>query len=95
MRGCARLVLCFDASSAGQGEGLRVGHLALSVGCEVWRLTPAELAGCKDLADYWQCHGALPPGLVDTPAAPAAPAPPPVPPSTFRPVRRRGASRTP
>ncbi len=86
VRGCARLVLCFDADAAGQGEGLRVGHLALSVGCEVWRLTGDELAGCKDLADYWQRHGALPPGLVDAPAPPAEPAPFAVPPSTLDPA---------
>ncbi len=67
VRGIARLILCFDADAAGQGEGLRVGHLAASAGCAVLRLTADELDGAKDVAEYWQHHGTLPPGLGDEP----------------------------
>ena len=81
LRGVGRVVMCFDADATGQANGPKLGRLAAGVGCDVLRLTADELVGCKDVSEYWQTNGALPPGLVELPPflrvqPPELPAPP-------------------
>ena len=60
LRGLWRVVLCLDADKAGQSSGPEIGRLARTVGCAVAHLTGDQLAGAKDVAEYWQTHGTLP-----------------------------------
>ena len=64
LRGVYRVVLCFDADQTGQQKGPALGWLAAAAGCQVLQLTADELEGSKDIAEYWQTRGALPPALV-------------------------------
>ena len=65
LRGVWRVVICLDADATGQARGDELGLLARSAGCAALRLTADELEGAKDIAEYWQGRGALPPALLE------------------------------
>jgi len=65
LRGVWRVVLCFDADEPGQDRGRTMGRLVQGAGCTTLQLTPDELEGAKDVAEYWQAQGCLPPALTE------------------------------
>ena len=65
LRGLWRVVLCLDADNAGQSSGPEIGRMARTAGCTVEQLRAEDLAGAKDVAEYWQRHHALPGVLRD------------------------------
>ena len=65
LRGIYRVVICLDADATGQERGPELGWMVRTTGCEALQLTRDELEGAKDVAEYWQARGTLPPGLLD------------------------------
>ncbi len=65
LRGLWRVVLCLDADAAGQSSGPQIGRMARTAGCTVEQLHAEDLAGAKDIAEYWQREHTLPRALLD------------------------------
>ncbi len=65
LRGLWRVVICLDADNAGQSSGPEIGRMARTAGCTVEQLRAEDLAGAKDVAEYWQQHHELPAVLRD------------------------------
>jgi len=68
--GVREMVICFDADEAGREKRADFAFAAAGVGARVSLLSPDALDGCKDLGEYWQTHGALPPALLHVPDDP-------------------------
>jgi len=79
LAGLPWLVVCFDGDEAGQTARVKLAFAAEAAGVTVELLPAGALDDCKDLGEYWERHGALPPALVahwaDAQGAAAAPEP--------------------
>ena len=63
LAGVPRAVVCFDNDGAGQKGRAELAFAAGAAGADVELMPPDVLAGCKDLGEYWQLHGVLPPAI--------------------------------
>lgn len=93
LAGIPRVFLANDADAAGRAA---VDRFRRTVPVHVASFDPDDLAGCKDVAGYWEQHGTLPPalmaGVLDSPVS--GPPPHDVPLADLLPELREEAEET-